>query len=112
MELAPEKLDEVKTIINQMVEHVKETEPHTLRYSYFENKTGTGMRIIEQYTSVEAALAHNENVNAFSTQLEKMATFTKIMLFGNVNLSVLSASDRELFDRLYGEVWTPFAAAK
>jgi quinol monooxygenase YgiN len=111
-DVAPGKLDEVKAIINQMVEHVRETEPYTLRYSYFENETGTEMRIIEQYTSVEAALAHNENINEYAVQLRSMITFTKITLFGNVDLSALSDSDRKLFESLYGEIWIPFAAAK
>ena len=111
-DVAPGKLDEVKAIINQMVERVRETEPYTLRYSYFENETGTEMRIIEQYTSVEAALAHNENINEYAVQLRSMITFTKITLFGNVDLSALSDSDRKLFESLYGEIWIPFAAAK
>lgn len=111
-DVAPEKYDEVKAIINQMVEHVKETESHTLRYSYFENGSGTEMRIIEQYTSVEAVMIHNQNINKYVEQLAPMITFTKVILFGNVDLSVLSDSDRKLFESLYGEVWIPFAAAK
>ena len=111
-EVTPGKFDEVKAIINHMVDRVREIETHTLRYSYFENGTGTEVRIIEQYASVEAVLAHNENLNEYVVQLEGMVTFTKAIIFGNVDLSALSASNRELFERLYGEVWIPFAAAK
>jgi quinol monooxygenase YgiN len=112
LEVTPGKSNEVKAIINHMVDRVRETEPHTLRCSYFENEKGTEIRIIEQYTSVEAVFAHNENVNEYVLQLESMVTFTKAIIFGNVDLSALSASDHELFARLYGEVWIPFAAAK
>ncbi|NJO02090.1 MAG: hypothetical protein HC880_10695 [Bacteroidia bacterium] len=109
-EVAPGKYDDFKEIIGRMVNHVRETESTTtLTYSYFENGTGTEVRIIEQYTSVEAVLAHNENIAAYVEELEGMITFRKVTCFGDVDLSTLPDSSREILERVYLEIWTPFA---
>lgn len=109
-EVASEKFDGFKEIISRMVNHVRETEPTTLSYSYFENGTGTEFRIIEQYTSVEAVLSHNENIAAYMEELNGMVTFRKITGFGDVDLSTLPDSSREILDGICYELWTPFAA--
>ncbi|NJK82618.1 MAG: hypothetical protein HC912_01210, partial [Saprospiraceae bacterium] len=103
------KYDDFKEIIGRMVSHVRETEPTTLTYSYFENGTGTEFRIIEQYASVEAVLAHNENIAAFMVELQGMISFRKITGFGDVDLSNLPEASREILDNIYHEIWTPFA---
>lgn len=109
-EVTPEKYDDFKEIISRMVNHVRETESTTLSYSYFENGTCAEVRIIEQYTSVEAVLSHNENIAAYMVELNGMISFIKITVFGDVDLSTLPDSSREIMDRLYHEIWTPFAA--
>ncbi len=98
--IAPGKVDEFKTIFQELLEVVKEKEPNTLRYQCYFNKDQGKSYLVEEYPNAAALRAHIIHVGIAIPKLLKISK-PKFTVLGKPNLAakeILSVSGAQSFN--------------
>jgi quinol monooxygenase YgiN len=83
--IEPGKVEEFKTIAQELLTVVKEKEPNTLRYECYFDKDQTKAYVVEEYSNTEAVRAHTLHVALTIRKLLKIAEITKATVLGELN---------------------------
>ena len=83
--ITPGKVDEFKTIFEELLEVVKEKEPNTLRYQCYFNKDQSKSYVVEEYPNTEALRVHTLHVALTIRKILKISKITKSTVLGELN---------------------------
>ena len=85
------KLEDFKSIVNNMVGITELNEPNTLVYEYHINEDGTECHLLETFKDSDAFMAHLGNVGHMFETLFGFSTMTRAKIFGNPSTELQQA---------------------
>jgi len=97
--ITPGKVDEFKTIAQELIAIVKEKEPATLKYHWYFNKDQSKSYVVEEYPNTEALRVHTLHVALTLRKLLKISKIAKSTVLGELNpvareaLSIIGAEN-------------------
>jgi quinol monooxygenase YgiN len=97
--ITPGKIEEFKSIFQELLAVVKEKEPETLRYLCYFDKDQSKSFLVEEYPNAGALRAHITHVGIILPKLMKISK-PKFTVLGKPNLparEILSASGGQMF---------------
>ena len=103
IEILDGKLEQLKEILTEMLDHISKTEPDTLIYNWYINKEGTMCQLIEQYANSEAAIFHAVNYAPFRPRLDECRKVQQLAVYGSLNddlRAMLQQNQIPLFENL------------
>ncbi|MGE3799388.1 MAG: putative quinol monooxygenase [Candidatus Kapaibacterium sp.] len=78
------KLDELKSLVSEMVQTTKESEPGALHYEFSLSEDGTRCHIHERYADSEATLTHLKNFGEnFAGRFMDALEIKRFNVYGN-----------------------------
>jgi quinol monooxygenase YgiN len=83
--LIDNKLNELKTVVEELQAFCLKTESGLLQYDWYISEHSDTIKVIETYINSEAVLFHFDNHKSFSSRLSQSRTFVSMELFGNVS---------------------------
>jgi len=83
--ITPGKVDEFKTIFQELLDVVKEKEPETLRYQCYFNKDQSKSYLVEEYPNAAAVRVHILHVALPIRKLLKISKLTNATVLGELN---------------------------
>ena len=83
--IVPGKQEELKSLLEEMIEFCRQTEPGLLAYDWYINEAGTTCTVIEQYQDSNALLYHGQNYQRFTEALNQCRTIQSLVINGNVS---------------------------
>jgi quinol monooxygenase YgiN len=101
------KIEEFKKLVDDMSRTVENSEPDTIDYQFYLNRTETKCMVHETYTNSESVLAHITGV-ASKTILPKIFNISKLIkldVYGNPSeelQKILTSFDSQTFNRFTG----------
>jgi quinol monooxygenase YgiN len=102
------KLDELKSLMSEMVDSTRENEPGALNYEWWLNDNDSELHLYERYADPDATLAHLESFGKnFAKRFMSVVTPKKFLVYGATDERVtqaLSAMGPAFFKRLGGFV--------
>jgi len=87
------KLEDFKSIVNNMVGITELNEPNTLAYEYHINEDGTECHLLETFKDSDAFMIHLENVGHMFDTLFESATMTRAKIYGSPSAELQQALD-------------------
>lgn len=86
------ELDNLKALMNEMVDSTKANEPSTLAYEWFISEDGKQCHTHEVYKDCAATVAHLTTFKAnYATRLLSLCVATRFVVYGNADSSVHEA---------------------
>jgi quinol monooxygenase YgiN len=99
------QLDNLKALLNEMIDTIQREEPKTLNYECFIAGDGASVTFFERYTDSESCLSHLANLGPrYSARLFECLTPTKLTVYGNA-----SDKAREVFSAFPTGFQSPLA---
>jgi quinol monooxygenase YgiN len=101
------KIEEFKKLVDEMGKMVENSEPNTIDYLFYLNRTETKCMVHETYTNSESVLAHITGV-ASKTILPKIfniARINRLDVYGNPSeelQKILTSFDSQIFNVFTG----------
>jgi quinol monooxygenase YgiN len=90
--IKPGELDNLKTLMKEMVEATKANEPGTINYEWSISEDGKFCHIYERYEDSDATMIHVSTFNEkFVKRFISVMTPTRQMVYGNPNTQVKQA---------------------
>ncbi len=78
------EMDNVKILMDEMVQATKANEPNTLNYEWFLNEAESSIHLYERYADSAAALVHLENFGKnFGARFIASMEPTRLSVYGN-----------------------------
>ena len=94
MKITPGAADGFKSLMNEMVEAIRTTEPGTLNYEWSLSEDGTTCHLYERYANSAATMTHLASFGAnFAERFLAAVQPTRITVYGNPDAQVRSALD-------------------
>ena len=87
------KLEDFKSIVNNMVGITELNEPNTLVYEYHINEDGTECHLLETFKDSDAFMVHLGNVGHLFDTLFESATMTRAKIYGSPSAELKQALD-------------------
>ena len=87
------KLEDFKSIVNNMVGITELNEPNTLVYEYHINEDGTECHLLETFKDSDAFMIHLGNVSHMFGALFELATITSAKIYGSPSTELKQALD-------------------
>ena len=87
------KLEDFKSIVNNMVGITELNEPNTLVYEYHINEDGTECHLLETFKDSDAFMIHLGTVSHMFGALFELATMTRAKIYGSPSAELKQALD-------------------
>lgn len=84
-DILPGKEAELRQVVADLKQHVAATEPGTLRYDWFINTDANSLRLIEEYDSMQSAIFHGANYEAFRLKLDELRVVKRRTVCGDLS---------------------------
>jgi len=92
MQAQPERSDELRALMEEMVANTHSHEPGTLSYEWFMNADGTVCHLYERYADSAAVLVHLQTFGArFAERFMSLLTPTRFTVYGSPDTAVQGA---------------------
>jgi quinol monooxygenase YgiN len=83
------QLDELKTLMHEMVAGTQRDEPGALNYEWFIANDGSVLHLYERYADSAAVMAHARNfAQKYAQRFSTYLTITKMTMYGNPSAEV------------------------
>jgi quinol monooxygenase YgiN len=90
--VSPERLAEVKALLETMVSSIKSSEPETLNYEWSIDTAHTTIHVYERYRGSSAAVSHLASFRAkFADRLFQIVKRGRVVVYGSPDTQLKSA---------------------
>lgn len=94
-EIKDGKTDEVKSLMNEMIDFTQKNEPGAVHYEWFINSDNKKCTLFEHYSDSDAAMVHlNSFGKNFGMKFMSLLAVKKYVVFGKPDESLKNALDK------------------